>query len=274
MNRTEVIEIFRQLSNELLSGTQPATTPTVYILGGQPSSGKSSLGAKITASGVDFLVVNGDEYRRYHPSYKTLIKDPSSFSSETQIFSNIFTEELIKESVKRRISVSVEGTMRTPSVVTNTIDQFKQSNYRAELHCIIAPKEYTRINVYYRYMREVEILNRGRLADIDVHDKACDGLLQTLDKTYLDGVADKIRLYSIFGRTIVAEYTKDASGAWGNSTLPSDVVVKSRENQLRDKDLACMMIERGKKCMNYFSSSPAIRANIQTAIDSIVAKTH
>lgn len=270
MRRDEVKQIFDAIKTVFFQRHQPSNSPTVYILGGQPSSGKSSLVSKISASGVDFLVINGDEYRKYHPNYSELADNPLSFSSDTQIFSNTFTEELIKESMKRKLNVSVEGTMRTPIVVTNTIEQFKQDNYNVELHCIIAPKEYTTINLYHRYKCEIEDTNTGRLADIDIHDKACEGLLRTLDTTYLNGVADKIRLYSIFGRNIVAEYTKDASGSWDNTTLPSDIVVKSRGEQLHDAKLAKMMLDRGTDCLTFFSST-TIQDNIQSAMDSIEA---
>jgi len=46
-----------------------SSTPVAIILGGQPASGKSNL-TKVAESEHEneiFLIINGDEYRAYHP---------------------------------------------------------------------------------------------------------------------------------------------------------------------------------------------------------------
>lgn len=75
----------------------------------------------------------------HHPRYDELLSDPIAFSSETQNFSNVFTEGLIAEAIRNRLSVSVEGTMRRSDVVANTAKQFKKAGYKVELICISAP---------------------------------------------------------------------------------------------------------------------------------------
>lgn len=61
--------------------------PIAIILGGQPACGKSTLinVAKKDHPNLDFLTVNGDLYRQFHPN-KELIKDPIKYPIETQIF--------------------------------------------------------------------------------------------------------------------------------------------------------------------------------------------
>lgn len=68
----------------------------------------------------DFLFVNGDIYRSRHPNFSELRNDIWNYSKETQVFSNVFTERLIEESIFNRFSLVVEGIMRSPEVPLQT----------------------------------------------------------------------------------------------------------------------------------------------------------
>lgn len=57
--------------------------------------------------------------------HNKLIQDAQRYSSETQIFSNIFTEKLIDEAIKRNCNIVVEGTMRNPDVPNEDIPILK-----------------------------------------------------------------------------------------------------------------------------------------------------
>ena len=122
MNRNEVVRIFEEHKDLYIDSHTSRNQPIAYILGGQPSAGKSSLNKIIEEEdkeAIDIVII-GDNYRVCHPQYNKLRKDPLTFSSETQIFSNVFTEGLIAEAIKRRLSVSIEGTMRRSEVIANT----------------------------------------------------------------------------------------------------------------------------------------------------------
>lgn len=45
--------------------------------------------AKKDHPNLDFLTVNGDLYREFHPEKDKLIKDPIKYPIETQIFSSV-----------------------------------------------------------------------------------------------------------------------------------------------------------------------------------------
>lgn len=82
------------------------------------------------------MFVNGDVYREFHPNYDTLIKNPHTYSENTQIFSNVFTEELIKEAIQNKYNIIVEGTMRNPQVPLDTVNLFRQNGFRVEAFAI------------------------------------------------------------------------------------------------------------------------------------------
>lgn len=244
MDRNSVLALFEQLKDQLLSAKPGHSTPTAYILGGQPSLGKSSLAKIAQTEEPNLLLINGDEYRVHHPRYDELLSDPIAFSSETQIFSNVFTEGLIAEAIRKRLSVSVEGTMRRSDVVANTAKQFKKAGYKVELICISAPYELTAINLFSRFAGEVQSIGNGRLADFESHRQACLGIPKTLDDAYEDKDIDRIRLYSIFGIDPIADY-KRVNGEWSINEKPSEIIETSRNAQLQNPRIVFPILDRG-----------------------------
>ena len=81
MQRYEVEAIFEQKKDGLFEDINISSQkPIAIILGGQPACGKSTLinVAKKDHPNLDFLTVNGDLYRQFHPN-KELIKDPIKY---------------------------------------------------------------------------------------------------------------------------------------------------------------------------------------------------
>jgi hypothetical protein len=104
------------------------------LLGGQPASGKSFLAsvAEREQEQEGFLKVNGDAYRIYHPDHDVLIRDIASYSAQTQLFSNVFTEKLMEEAVKGRFNIIIEGPMRNPEIPLQTATLLKKAGFRVE----------------------------------------------------------------------------------------------------------------------------------------------
>ena len=64
-------EAFEKIWDDLMDEHQikPELPPKGFVLGGQPGAGKSNLIKMINAQlNGNVLVVNGDEFRRYHPN--------------------------------------------------------------------------------------------------------------------------------------------------------------------------------------------------------------
>lgn len=198
MDLYKVNEIYREKRKGLLRNLTSQNTPIAFILGGQPASGKSKLAKEFTSkfSNNNILFVNGDIYREFHPNLQELIKNPLYYSKETQIFSNIFTENLIQEAIENKYNIMVEGTMRNPQVPFNTVKMFKKNGYIVEILSISAPSIFTELGLYNRYQEEINFQGWGRLAEIESHNSAVNGVLDSLDLLYKEKVADKISIYS------------------------------------------------------------------------------
>jgi hypothetical protein len=179
MQRFEVERIFEEEKEDILKGLHPADNPVAILLGGQSASGKSRLTTRAQENhpGKDFLIINGDKLRVYHPRYAELIKNPLTYSEKTQIFSNVFTEKLIEEAQKRKLNVTVEGTMRNKDIPLDTAKTFKDAGFRIEAYVISSPGLFSEIGIYSRYQKEVDATGSGRLSDIHSHNEAVKGLI-------------------------------------------------------------------------------------------------
>lgn len=258
MERDHIEQIFAQSKERYLRALTPEDHPTAYILGGQPSSGKSSITTNYINDG-NILIVNGDEYRIHHPRVKDLSKNVSEYSKETQEFSNVFTEGFIREAIKNKYNIVVEGTMRRPEVVLATAKMFKDAGFQVEAHAIAAPREFTEVNIFHRYHKAVSHEEMGRLSDISSHNQAVDGLLKTLDSLYEQKAVDKIKVYNLFGIREVGEYNLNSLNEWvGSKSKPSSLVISSREEQLKSLELNHLFLSRGTEALLSISNQPIL----------------
>lgn len=238
MQRYEVEAIFEQKKDGLFEDINISSQkPIAIILGGQPACGKSTLinVAKKDHPNLDFLTVNGDLYRQFHPN-KELIKDPIKYPIETQIFSSVFTEKLIEEAIKRKCNIIIEGTMRNPDVPLKTAQKFKDAGFRVEAYIIAAPKEFTQLGLYNRYQEEVLSKGQGRLADIDSHNKAVNGLMKSANQLYSDKAVDKISIHTYLAKERIKDFNL-VNGEWSCKSMPSIFIDESRAKQMKNKEI-------------------------------------
>lgn len=272
MKRSDVEALLAQLKGFYISDKEPSGHPRAIILGGQPSAGKSAL-AKIAQNELpSILTINGDKYREHHPLHKELIKEPLKYSSETQIFSNVFTEGLIDEAIRNRLNVSVEGTMRRSEVVADTTRKFKRAGFEVELMCISAPPELTAVNLFSRYASEVQLMDSGRLADFESHNQACNGILKTLDDAYENTDIDRIRLYALFGMELIADYQRNEDGHWTIQEKPSELIERIRDKQLQNRELVLLLIDKGLTALSIIQDEK-IREKLISQLHHLIRRT-
>lgn len=253
MQRYEVEAIFEQKKDGLFEDINISSQkPIAIILGGQPACGKSTLinVAKKDHPNLDFLTVNGDLYRQFHPN-KELIKDPIKYPIETQIFSSVFTEKLIEEAIKRKCNIIIEGTMRNPDVPLKTAQKFKDAGFTVEAYIIAAPKEFTQLGLYNRYQEEVLSKGQGRLADIDSHNKA----------------VDKISIHTYLAKERIKDFNL-VNGEWSCKSMPSIFIDESRAKQMKNKEILKTNIQTGKELIESVTN-PEVKKGMKEALSQL-----
>lgn len=266
----EVINIFEEKKHDYLRKLTPDENPIGILLGGQGAVGKGQLNhwARSLYPQRQFLIINGDIYRNRHPNFKELQKDVWNYSEETQVFSNVFTEGLIQEAINHRFSFVVEGTMRSATVPLQTAEKLRSNGYQTAAFAIAVCKEFSLLNAFIRYFMEVQAKGFGRMIDIESHNKAVEGLPKSLDILYMEKSVDRICLFDCFAKNMVADYQL-FEGEWSCQTLPSTIVLDTRERQLFDKKAIEDLLEESEKVLKQ-SNEDLIKGRMTTAYKNLL----
>ena len=196
--------------------THPSSTPTVYILGGQPGAGKTSIQTDLTQSNSDIIIINADSYRQHHPHFELIQAQHGDDSPKyTQPFINAVTERLIYELSTEQYNLIVEGTLRTAEVPLKTAKELKEKGYRTEL-CVMAVKpEISYESTILRYENAIAFGETPRATSKAHHDMVVERIAANLDTIHQSGVFDCISIYT---RDKGCIYSSDTS-----NQKPSDV---------------------------------------------------
>ena len=113
-------EAYSKIKNDLTAGKSSGIDKCTIMLGGQPGAGKSSF-YEMRDELIDYIPINGDEYRRFHPNYNNIIKtDPEHYAERTQSFSNRIVETLISDLGSKGFNLVIEGTLDRKSTRLNS----------------------------------------------------------------------------------------------------------------------------------------------------------
>lgn len=191
---------FELIWDDLVSESQvrPSSLPKGFVLGGQPGAGKSNLVRKINAElGGNLLVVNGDEFRRYHPEFEEIqAKYGKDAPKYTASFSGEMTERVIAKALSEGYNISVEGTFRTTEVPMKTLDQMRSHGYTTAVYIQTTPAEVSWQSTIERYEEMKALGEMPRYTDKAHHDLVVDLLPKNADTVYLSGKADHFRVYN------------------------------------------------------------------------------
>ncbi|GHT73011.1 hypothetical protein FACS189456_2910 [Bacteroidia bacterium] len=262
LSTTQVLAIYLLHKERLLQDGIQQQQPIAIVLGGQPASGKSGVIKQIQNNDISALVINGDEYRQYHPDCEHIMQyNPVEFPTITQNFSNIFTKHLIQDATVRQFNMIIEGTMRNPDVPAKTASMLRIAGYKVGIAVIAAHPKITELGIYRRYVEEVETVGYGRLSNITSHNVACAGLLTSVDTLYNTKVVDFIHIYSYLGNNKLTEYELN-NGEWNNLQMPSQVIDKARKIQIENTMTLKQHINFGKETAQKLNNSPIIKSSV------------
>ena len=172
--------------------------PFGYVLGGQPGAGKSLLGKEIlNHHNKNCFLINGDEYRSFHPDYKKFQNDNIYDSSgQTQKFINHLIEEFIKKSKNGRFNFIVEGTFRNPKIPIKTLTELNKVGYITSAFIMTAPKNLSWQSCLNRYTSCKENFpGTERYTKKESHDEAVEKLPDSIETVLRSGQADFMKVF-------------------------------------------------------------------------------
>lgn len=125
---------YTNIYNELISQHPQKEKKCACFLGGQPGSGKSTYYSGHRRDLINYVIIDGDEFRKHHPRYKDIMKyAPDEYAERTQEFLNKINEKLITDLSDEGYNLVIEGTLRNPNVTINTSESLKSKGYETQL---------------------------------------------------------------------------------------------------------------------------------------------
>lgn len=170
LNDEERARIFRDSILSIEVGELKAVKlPSVVYIGGQPGSGKSTIGSHITAelaveeSLSTVAVINNDLYRRYHPRYEELcLCNEETASFYTNEDCKMWIDQALDHVFERRSHILLESSLRRPQEVLDTIARGHNVGFSSTLYLVVCNQLESRLSVATRYLDMIDQLGWGR----------------------------------------------------------------------------------------------------------------
>ena len=171
--------------------------PRAVLLAGQPGAGKTRLSSlAVSLMDGDAAFINADDYRRYHPNYRTLYaRYGSDYVMLTGAFSGAVTERLIQRLSDSRLNLVVEGTGRTVDVPRRTAELLTAKGYAVELGVIAARPEVSLCSTLLRIYQMNEGGTIPRSTAVTAHDEIVAALPGNLDALTLLPCISRLRIW-------------------------------------------------------------------------------
>lgn len=173
-------------------------SPRAFLLGGQSGAGKTTLHSVLNKEfRGNIVVVNGDEYRAYHPRFEQLHEVYGDKAvAYTAAWAGKMTEALIDVLSAAGYNLVVEGTLRTSQVPMDTAKLLRGKGYSVSLALMAVKPEMSLISCKIRYEQMRLNGQVPRATDPAHHEKIIKEIVGNLAVLEDSGLFDEIRLYS------------------------------------------------------------------------------
>lgn len=232
----------------LLKGCEKRERPIAILLGGQPGSGKSGLVSYAMEEFVDkggVVLIDADKLRVFNPEYRRLtLEDPVHAADRTQKAAGEMVMQLLKATVDNRRNLILDGTMRNPDSVKELAEKLVSEGYEVQARVMAVNPEISLSRARFRFEKQVQTRGFGRFVNRDQHDRAYDGLAESVRVIGQERLVSELRIYDAEQRLIFRN--RLIRGQWDQSEMPVNVLVKERQRSLKNKELTRLVDVLGK----------------------------
>ncbi len=145
----------REIKPDKLKGCEPVLRPKMFMLGGQPGAGKTSVRKPITDQKqfANALVVDPDDLRTYHPRYLQFVKeDPDSAAGRVHYDASKWAQELREVAVGLKLNIILDTTLGgNPGSSVAAAKHASKAGYDVEVHVAAVSMEVSQQSVRKRY---------------------------------------------------------------------------------------------------------------------------
>ena len=241
--------------------------PRARLVGGQPGSGKSRLiqdYRRLMQRPLEVrpVIINGDEFRPFHPDFERHIASELDMPETTGDFIGAITEAAIDEAIQRRIPVVIEGTFRTASVVTSTIQKLTDAEYEVGLTAIGLHEWWSRLAIAHRYLlgRRHSQGAWGRWSPRSYHDSAYEQMVPTLHQV----------AHSFTDLEIVVT-RRDGTKLYPNqfTDLSLEAAIEQERTRSWTEDEFLDFVRQGHECLALIETDTGALPEVADALDEL-----
>jgi hypothetical protein len=132
--------------------------PRLLVVGAQPGAGKSAEIGRASAKLAGAVVINGDEYRPFHPQYEDFIKsDLATAAERTSDAVGYWVAAALEQARNRKCHVIMETTLRQPGLLSTTLGSFVAAGYAVDLRVVVVHPNLSRLGIYKRYLAAASV---------------------------------------------------------------------------------------------------------------------
>ena len=203
--------LIKQLVGEKETCAQ--SEPHAVLLGGQSGAGKTMLhDIYDSAYQGNIIVVNGDDYRSYHPHYDEIAyaygKDAALYTAE---WSGKMTEALVNALSIMQYNLLVEDTLRTVEVPVKTAKLLKSRGYHVTLSLMAVKPEISYISCQLRYEKMCAAGMVPRATSLEHHNEIVREIVGNVKALEELDLFEGVSLYSRTGKCLFESDAEDMS---------------------------------------------------------------
>lgn len=189
-----VDNIARHFVEQKGAGLTASDAPVGTVLGELPGAGKSTLlNTFREEQHGNVLVVNADEFRRFHPQFNEIVdKYGENYPEHTAAFSGAVAERVIALGTEKRLNLAVEGTFRTAQTPISTLQLLKDNGYTTQVYIKAESAEVAWSNTLARAEAERAMNGTGRTVSRAVVAQ----MPGNVDTVYQSGLADSMKVFT------------------------------------------------------------------------------
>lgn len=196
----EFYEEFQRIISALVIDGRlaPSEKPQAVLLGGQSGAGKTTLhGIFVVGHRGNAIVVNGDEYRSFHPRFEQISErygiDGPAY---TAAWAGRMVEAVIDALSIIGYNLVIEGTLRTSEVPLKTTSLLRSRGYDVSLALMAVKPEISLVSCQLRYEQMHVAGTEPRAVDPDHHLSIVKSIVGNLEALEDSGLFDAISLYA------------------------------------------------------------------------------
>ena len=207
---------FREILEDYAGNVEPSARLKAVILAGQPGAGKSRLRSdarkELYAIGRGVVEVDMDDLRLYHPEYRRLSGEhPREAANMVQHDAGQWATELVRHAMESRKLMIIDGTLKTPENAVDMCSDLREAGFATSVKVMAVGQDLSKQGIYGRFGAALESGDAiPRWVPEKFHDKAYEGMLESLDVLQKGGLVDSI---AVFGRDLQTGARRKL-GAW------------------------------------------------------------